>query len=64
LLKRFAEPALRAEEEAMAKKNEQTPAPASNNPRPQRDDLGQPGQERERKQDDQRSRMDEDDEVE
>jgi hypothetical protein len=48
----------------MAKKNEQTPARTTNSPRPQRDDLGQTGQERERTQGDQRSGMDEDDEVE
>jgi hypothetical protein len=47
----------------MAKKNEQTPARDTNRPRPQRDDLGQTSQERERNQGDRRP-MDEDDEVE
>jgi hypothetical protein len=47
----------------MANKNQQTPG-RSNNPRPQQDDLGQPGQERERNPNDQRSPMEEDDEVE
>ena len=48
----------------MAKKNQQTPARTTNDPQPQRDDLGQTGQERERNRGDQRSGMDEDDEVE
>jgi hypothetical protein len=49
----------------MANKNQQTPGRSSNTPRrPQQDDLGQTGQERERNPNDQRSRMDEDDEVE
>jgi hypothetical protein len=48
----------------MAKKNEQMPGRSSNRPRPQPDDRGQTGQEPERSQRDQRSRMDEDDEVE
>jgi hypothetical protein len=48
----------------MAKKNDQTPGRASNSPRPQREDLGQTGQERERNPNDKRSGMDEDDEVE
>ena len=47
----------------MAKKNEPTPGRNSSRPRPQADDLGRPGQERERDQNDKRSRMDEDDEV-
>jgi hypothetical protein len=49
----------------MAKqKNEQTPGRSSTSPRPQPEDLGQTGQERERNPSDKRSRMDEDDEVE
>ena len=46
----------------MAKKN-QNPTPARNidDPQPQRDDLGQTGQERERNRGDQRSGIDEDD---
>jgi hypothetical protein len=48
----------------MANKNQQTPGRSTNNPRPQQDDLGQTGQERERGQNDQRNRRDEDDEVE
>jgi hypothetical protein len=48
----------------MPKKNERTPGRSTNSPQPQRDDLGQTGQERERNQSDKRSRMDEDDEVE
>ena len=48
----------------MAKKNEQTPGRSSNRPRPQPDDIGRTGQESERNKRDERSRMDEDDEVE
>lgn len=47
----------------MAKKSQQTPGRTSN-PQPQREDLGQTGQERERSRDDERPRTDEDDEVE
>jgi hypothetical protein len=47
----------------MANKNQQAPGRSTNNPRPQQDDLGQTGQERERGQNDP-NRMDEDDEVE
>jgi hypothetical protein len=48
----------------MPKTNQQTPGRNPNSPQPQRDDLGQTQQERDRKQNDERSRMDEDDEVE
>jgi hypothetical protein len=49
----------------MAKKNEPMPGRSNKSPRPQPDDLGQTGQERERNQNDKRSRIDdEDDEVE
>ncbi len=48
----------------MAKTNDQMPGRTSDSRRPQRDDLGQPVQERERNPNDQRSGMDEDDEVE
>ncbi len=47
----------------MANKTPQTPGRSNTHPKPQRDDLAQPGQERER-QDDRRTGMDEDDEVE
>ena len=47
----------------MANKTQQTPGRNTNPRRPQQDDLVQSGGERER-QDDQRSGMDEDDEVE
>jgi hypothetical protein len=63
LARLLAEPAFRAEEEPMANRNQQTPGRNTENPRPQQDDLGQTGQERERGRDD-RSRMEEDDEVE
>lgn len=49
----------------MANKNQQTPGRTGNDsPRPQQDDLGRPGQERERNPNDKRTGMDEDDEVE
>jgi hypothetical protein len=47
----------------MANKTSQTPGRTNNPRQPQRDDVDQTGQERERGQND-RSRMDEDDEVE